>query len=404
MGIALKIVYFSYLYDIKGISAGSANKALGFVGGLRRLGHTVSVYWRSIQPEDLEKEMLWYKLRARLKAKLSRYLHDPKKLFSNFPFAIQEYQILQQEKPDLLFLRNELYIVSAQCVARLLHIPVVLEVDCPNAYEHRYMVPLKRMVLPVFPEWIERWNWKMSQAIITISEVLRNYLVENGVPPVKITVIPNGADPEVFKPLPKAQTLRSRFGIPEKAVVIGWSGSLYGWSGLEQVLDVLKRILASRKEVVLLFVGGGKNQEIIEQAFPPDMIGKRVFLTGTVPYSEVPQYLHLMDVVLVPYPKRAFWYPSSMKLFEYMACQKAIVASSVPQVDQVIQDNVNGFLYPPENFQTMEEKLLQCIDSPALRKWLGKNARLTVLQNYTWLSHAKRMEEVFHQVLSSHHS
>lgn len=395
----MKIVYFSYLYDIKGISAGSANKALGFIGGLRRLGHTVSLYWRSIQPEDLEKEMLWYKLRARLKAKFSYYLHDPKKLFSNLPYAVQEYRILKKEKPDLLFLRNELYIVSAQCVARLLHIPVVLEVDCPNAYEHRYMVPLKRMVLPLVPEWIERWNWKMSNAIITISDVLRDYLVDHGVPPEKITVIPNGADPDAFKPLPKAQQLRSRFGIPEHAVVIGWSGSLYGWSGLEKTLDVLKRILSFRQEVVLLFVGGGKNQEIVESTFPPEWIGKRVFLTGTVSYSEVPQYLNLMDVVLVPYPKREFWYPSSMKLFEYMACQKAIVASSVPQVDQVIQDHVNGLLYPPEDFRTMEEKLLQCIESPSLRKWLGANARRALLSNYTWLHHAKKMEGVFQNVL-----
>lgn len=396
----MKIVYFSYLYDIKGISAGSANKALGFVGGLRQLGHTVSLYWRSIQPEDLEKEMVWYRLRARLKAKLSRYLHDPKKFFSNFPYAIKEYQILKKEKPDLLFLRNELYIVSAQCVARLLRIPVVLEVDCPTAYEHRYRVPLKRMVLPLFPEWTERWNWKMSKAIITISEVLRDYMVEDGVPLQKITVIPNGADPEMFKPLPGGNLLRQRFGIPERAIVIGWSGSLYGWSGLEQVLDVLKRILACREEVMVLFVGGGKNQEIIEQTFPPEMIGRRVFLTGTVSYSEVPQFLNIMDVVLVPYPKLEFWYPSSMKLFEYMACQKAVVASRVPQVDQVIQDYVNGLLYPAEDFGAMEEKLLQCIDSPLLRKRLGENARRTVLRNYTWLHHAKRMEEVFLNVLS----
>lgn len=397
----MKIVYFSYLYDIKGISAGSANKALGFIGGLRRLGHTVSLYWRSIQPEDLEKEMLWYKFRARLKEKLSRYLHDPKKLFSNFPYAKKEYEILKKEKPDLLFLRNELYIFSAQCVAHLLHIPVVLEVDCPNAYEHRYRVPLKRMVLPVLPEWIEWWNWKMSKAIITISEVLRDYLVKNGVPLKKITVIPNGVDPEVFRPLPMAkQKLRNRFGIPEKAVLIGWSGSLYGWSGLEQVLDVFKRILASREKVALLFVGGGRNRAMLESNFPREWIGKRVFLTGTVAYSEIPQYLNLMDVALVPYPKLEFWYPSSMKLFEYMACQRAIVASRVPQVDQIIQDQVNGLLFPPENFQMMEEKLLQCINSPSLRKRLGKNARDSVLRHYTWLLHARKMEEVFQHVLS----
>ena len=83
----MNITYFSYLYDIKGISAGSANKALGFTGGLRRLGHRVSVHWLSVQPEDLEGDSIRLKVRARLKKRFSNLLHDPKKLLANLPGA-----------------------------------------------------------------------------------------------------------------------------------------------------------------------------------------------------------------------------------------------------------------------------------------------------------------------------
>lgn len=390
----MNITYFSYLYDIKGVSAGSANKALGFTGVLRRLGHRVSVHWLSVQPEDLEGDSIRLKIRARLKKRLSNLLHDPKKLLANLPGAVREFRILRSEKPDVLFLRGELYNLSAGLVARLLRIPVVLEVDCPSAYEYRRMWKHGRLVWPALPEWIERWNWKTCSAVITISDLLKDYLVRSGVPETKITVVPNGADPDLFRPMPGGVQTRQHLGIPRDAVVVGWIGSLYGWSGIENLLAISKRLLMQRKRIVLLFVGGGRNREVIRSHFTDQDLAGRVSLTGTVPYADVPRFVNVMDVVVVPYPKRPFWYPSSMKLFEYMSAQKAVVASAVPQVTDVIRDGMNGFLFDPDDGDAFAEKVLRLVDSPALRRRLSLAARRTVLESYTWDRHGRKMEAV----------
>ena len=366
----MKIAYFSYLYDIKGISAGSANKAIGFVGGLRALGHRVSMHWRSAQPEEAPGKSMRLAVRSRLKKHLSNYVHDPKKLATNLIWLVQEYRILKREKPDILLLRSELYNVSGNLAAWMLGIPVVLEVDCPVAYEHRRMWVHRRFVFPLLPEWIERWNLKTSRAVIAISELLKEHLVKNGVPASAVTVVPNGADPDMFRPVPGAAAIRRRLGIPDRATVVGWIGSLFGWSGIENLLRAATALLALRKRIVLLFVGGGKNQEVIERTFAPEDVGSRVFLTGTVPYNDVPQYVNAMDVVLVPYPKHAFWYPSSMKLFEYMSAQKAVVASAVPQVDGVIRDGWNGLLYDPEDPDAFTAKILKAVDFPGIRRFV----------------------------------
>jgi glycosyltransferase involved in cell wall biosynthesis len=263
----LKIVYFSYLYDIKGISAGSANKALGFLGGLRRLGHDVRLYWRESQPEAYEGNSIRLRLHRGLKKRLSRTLHDPKTILKNCVFYVEDYRILRREKPDLLFLRSELYNVSAQLAARRLGIPVVLEADSPTAYEHRHMSSFDMAALPVLPEWAERWNCKTCRAVITISDVLRDYLVRSGAPASKITVVPNAADPDVFRPLPGAGRVRARLGIPKRAVVIGWMQSGWGLSGIQTWISVARRILSSRSDAVFMFIGGGKNRETIEKAF-----------------------------------------------------------------------------------------------------------------------------------------
>jgi glycosyltransferase involved in cell wall biosynthesis len=397
----LKIVYFSYLYDIKGISAGSANKALGFLGGLRRLGHDVRLYWRESQPEAYEGNTLRLRLHRGLKKRLSRTLHDPKTILKNGVFYIEDIRILRREKPDLLFLRSELYNVSAQLAARRLGIPVVLEADSPTAYEHRHLSSFDMAALPVLPEWAERWNCRASRAVITISDVLRDYLVRAGVPASKITVVPNAADPDVFRPLPGADRVRARLGIPERAVVIGWMQSGWGLSGIQTWISVARRILSLRSDSAFMFIGGGKNRETIEKAFAGSPMAGRVFCTGTVPYEEVPSYVNVMDIVTVQYPKSPMWYPSSMKLFECMAAQKPVVASSVPQVDGVIRDGWNGILFDQDDLDDFAGKILKLVDSPSLRRKIAANARRTVLESYTWTGQAGKMEAVFRKVLAA---
>jgi glycosyltransferase involved in cell wall biosynthesis len=391
----LKITYFSYLYDIKGVSAGSANKAVGFIGGLNAIGHDATIFWQMDQPEDHEGESVRHQIRRELKSRLYRVIHDPKRILKNIPFFFREWAILRREKPDILFLRSELYVFSAALVARLMGIPIVLEVDSPVAYEYRHRSGRDIYKLPLLPEWIERWNWKCSRCFIAISDVLKAYMVEQGVRARHITVIPNGADPHRFHPGIGGKRVRSRLGIHSGAVVVGWAGSLFGWSGLENLLDMTKRILSSRKDVVFLFVGGGRNQQIIKNTFSPRDLNGRVFVTGTVSYDDVPLYIDAMDVVVVPYPRLDFWYPSSMKLFEYMSAGKALVASEVEQVKDVVQNGENGFLFNPDRPDTFTQKVLHLVDNRELRRKMGRNARKTVLEHYTWMKHAQKMELIF---------
>lgn len=393
----MKITYFSYLYDIRGVSAGSANKAIGFIAGLNALNQKAKIFWRMDQPEDFKGESIRLKIRDDMKTRFSRFVHDPKRLLKNVRFMIEEYAILRHEKPQILLLRNELYIFSGSWIARLLHVPVVLEVDSPTAWEYRFRSGHDRIKLPILPEWIERWNWYHCRHIITISDVLKAYLIQQGLSEEKITVIPNGADPQKFKPGLKGRQIRDRFGIKDK-VVIGWAGSLYGWSGLEHLLEMTKHVMSVRENVVFLFIGGGKNKQVMENTFDAGDRHKRIFTTGTVAYDDVPDFVDAMDIVIVPYPKFDFWYPSSMKLFEYMSASKPVVASAVDQVKDVIRDGENGLLFNPNNLDEFIKKVLLLVDNPILRRKLGQNARKTVLEKYTWTGHAKKMLELFKRV------
>jgi glycosyltransferase involved in cell wall biosynthesis len=390
------ITYFNYLWDIDGISAGSAIKAKEFIAAINRLGHVAHLEWRSSQPNG--QPTLSDKIRAGLKPRLQRYLHEPKRLALNLPHLWREYFILKRQQPDILFNRLELYYFSGLWLSRLLNLPLVVEADCPPTYEHDTFYGKDYLHLGNLPTRIEVANLRAADTVIVISNVLKNYYAELGIPEEKMHVIPNAADPNKFRPAPKDRELAEKYQLADK-VVVGWIGSLVGWSGVESLMDTARHILSIRPNVCFMMVGGGKNQEFFRKELQTGALASRVILPGTVPHSEVPRYLSCMDVVLAPYPKLEFWYASSMKIFEYMAAGKAVVATAVGQVAEIIEDGINGYLFDPDSGSELREKIELLVDSSEARHRVGERARRDIEEKWNWENNAKKMIALFEEVL-----
>ena len=109
----MKIAYFSYLFAIKGVSAGSANKAIGFMDGLHQLGHETQIFWRGYQPPDDRREAYEKRQKYFLKKTLRKYLNEPKLLLTNAKHLIQEEKILRKFNPDVVISRLTLYQFSS---------------------------------------------------------------------------------------------------------------------------------------------------------------------------------------------------------------------------------------------------------------------------------------------------
>jgi glycosyltransferase involved in cell wall biosynthesis len=380
----MKILYFSYLPEVKGRAAGSANKAIGFMNGLRQLGHKTHIFWRERQPVDGERIDRTIDEKPFLRRLLSRYLLEPKILLMNTRHILQEQQILARHNPDALIWRLTLYGFSGLAVCRRNNIPFLVEADCPPIYENNTFYGRDRFHLTSIAELIERQNLLQADAVLVLSNVLKQHFIEKGIPREKMHVIPNGADPDKFYPLSRDMKLAEELNIGQD-IVIGWIGSLAGeWSGIQNLIEMTLSALNQRDNIRFLFVGGGKNRTRFENAFREQGILHKVILPGTIDYDQIPRYLSLMDIVIAPYPKLEFWYPSSMKIFEYMSSGKAVLASDVGQVGEIIVDSYNGLLFDSDRKGEVVSKMLNLCDSPGLRQMLGQNARKTVLEKYTW--------------------
>jgi glycosyltransferase involved in cell wall biosynthesis len=112
---------------------------------------------------------------------------------------------------------------------------------------------------------------------------------------------------------------------------------------------------------------------------------------GEVPHSRIPLYVAAMDIAIIPDFNT---YGSPMKLFEYMAMRKAIVAPDVPPIREVIEDGKTGILFERGNVAQALEGIERLIENEQLRHDLGRRARAKVVRSYTWDQNAERIANI----------
>jgi len=161
-------------------------------------------------------------------------------------------------------------------------------------------------------------------------------------------------------------------------------GSLKRWHGLPVLVEAFALIRGRDPTARLLIVGDGPERMSLENELRSLGLRADAQLTGAVQPSEVPGLLAQMDVAVAPYPKLPGFYFSPLKVLEYMATGLAVAASNIGQIEQLIQHEQTGLLFPPGNPVALGEALARLRRDPEMRAQLGKNARSSVLREHTW--------------------
>ena len=241
--------------------------------------------------------------------------------------------------------------------------------------------------------------------LFTISEVLRDELLNRGVPAKRVGWYPNGFDPAVFDPALFSDkdrlSLRSQLGISPPERLITFVGTFGDWHGA----DVLARaaVLAEsqggwldRERVRFLFVGDGKNRGRCEEILAGTAARKRCTFTGLIPQHATPSYLAASDILAsphVPNPDGSNFFGSPTKLFEYMAMGKPIVASALGQIADVLEHGRTALLVTPGDVAELTQGLRRAVSDSSLAAGLGDNARQQALAKYSWSRHVEVMRE-----------
>ncbi len=346
------------------------------VAALRATGHEVRVVGpASYGATDFGGESRAVELVRRL---LPGWAGELAELAYAVPAALRLWRAAREFRPDAIYERANLFHLAGMLVAPRIRVPLLLEVNAPLAAER---ARFGRLALRRLAGALERLVWRRADRVLPVTAVLGAALAEAGVDPVRITVIPNGIEPRDFpEPAPARPA-------PDP-LVLGFVGFVREWHGLDAVIRAIAA-WQGEPRLALTVVGEGPARAGLARLAAELGVASRLRFTGLAAREAVPGLIAGFDIALQP---AAVPYASPLKVFEYMAAGRAIVAPDQPNIREVLEHERTALLFDPADPGAMSAAVLRLAGDAALRARLGTAARDALLRrDLTWDGNARRV-------------
>ena len=244
--------------------------------------------------------------------------------------------------------------------------------------------------------WVYKLFFGKEVKIISLTQAAKNDYIKLGVPSENIIVAPDGVDLSVFDIDISKEEARQKFNLPQDKKIISYFGSFRTMGKDKGVLDVIKAQKNLPDDVLFLAVGG-LNGEVFEyQKEAQKIVGKERFIfKNPVSRSDLAIYQKSSDILLMPFPwnKHFAYYASALKMFEYMAGKRPIVATDLPSSREIL-DESNSIIVPPGNSEKLAEAIKDLLNNPYKAEKLSERAYEKV-KNYTWSKRAQKIVDFF---------
>jgi glycosyltransferase involved in cell wall biosynthesis len=298
----------------------------------------------------------------------------------NVPAFFRLRRAQKSFRPDFIYERYNLFFLAGALLARRYDIPFYLEVNSPLATERARFGDLR---LRWLARKLEPLVWRSADRIFVVTGILGSLVARAGVPLERITVVPNGVDRKSF-PDRSSQVREGHF------ITIGFVGFARPWHGLNAVITGLATE-ASDPPIRLVIVGPVSSD--LEQQARELGVAHLVQFTGLKQRNAIPDIIRTFDIALQP---SAVCYASPLKVFEYMACGRAIVAPDQPNIREILLDGENAILFDAEERGALWHAIRRLANDRELRERLGQAARRDLeTHDYTWQGNVSKITSAF---------
>jgi phosphatidylinositol alpha-1,6-mannosyltransferase len=242
-----------------------------------------------------------------------------------------------------------------------------------------------------------RWSLAQPDALLPVSRYTAGLLEDQGVPPARLRVVPNGTDPERFRPR-GGRVLRDRLGIGARPMLLT-VGRLVPRKGVDTVLRALPRIAASVPEVRYVVAGTGPARSRLERLAVRRGVSDRVHFVGHVADDALPAYYSAADLFVMPAREA----PPDVEGFglvflEANACGTPAVGARSGGVPDAIVDGETGLLVPPAAPTALASALASLLHAPERLATLGRQGRTRTRRTANWQEVARNVHAVLSEV------
>jgi glycosyltransferase involved in cell wall biosynthesis len=252
---------------------------------------------------------------------------------------------------------------------------------------------------------IELRGANMADMIVTVSYAMKDELIQLGFPKDKIQVSYNGVDPKKYNPanIPpeKIRKVRESYGIKDDDLMILFLGRLVGVKGVDKLIMSMPHVLSKYPKAKLVIVGVGDLQEYLTNLTRTMRLDDYVrFNFNFIPEEERILQYAACDIAVFP----SHYEPFGIVALEAMAMEKPVIvgAAGVSGMREIVvccSEEQCGYHIDPNNPSDIAWGIMSALESPEKRRWLGKNGRKRVLQEFTWSRIAEKTLELYEQML-----
>ena len=240
---------------------------------------------------------------------------------------------------------------------------------------------------------------KSAAVIVSVCpELLCSLRSRESVDSSKLVVIRNGVDPTHFSPLPQ-ELARQELGLPEQGPYIGFVGGFFPWHGLDTLVDAIGIVAKSYPTVCCLLVGDGVMKPTLEAQVRRLQLSRSIHLVGRADFSEVPRWIAAFDICVVLHRQTRSYPGDSMKLWEYLACGRPVVATAGPGYGDTVSDLGCGLSARADDPGDLARQIIALLDNAELRENMGQRGRSAVVRAHTWSARAAQLEQVCQQAI-----
>jgi len=410
-----KILYLKTNLMIGAKAGGSIGHIAGVANAFCKSGYKVTIA-SAENPIGLVPEIKW------LKMKLMKSFGFP---FENnyYRFSLLSMRNIINGiigiKPNIIYQRMSVGNILGVELSRKLGVPLILEYNGSEVWIARnWGNPLRSERLGSLCEEV---SLRHAHLVVTISDVLKRELIDRGVNENKIVMYPNCIDPCMFDPdkfsIQEKQNLLRELSLGNNNFIITFLGTFGQWHGTDILAKAIRelidedRLWLDEKRIKFMLIGDGMRMSAVKEILGRNS-EKYVILTGLIAQHLAPIYLSISDILLSPHAGNndgSRFFGSPTKLFEYMAMGKAIIASNLDQIGEILQPSLHlsdipigdpshtdrrlSFLVRPGEHIDIVMAIKFLVESKRWRAELGKNARVEALLKYTWEKHVHKILE-----------
>ncbi len=185
--------------------------------------------------------------------------------------------------------------------------------------------------------------------------------------------------------------------------VCGFAGTFGNWHGVDTIAESINYIVEQIPNAKVFLIGDGPLRPEIERIIDANNSRENVIITGMIEFAEMPNYMAACDVLLTPCKNNddnSAFFNSPLKLYEYMAMEKPIVASFIGQQAEVIEDKVNGVAIKANDVEDLVRGIKFVYDNPELSIKMSKQARKDAIEKYSWEIHVKKIIKIYEDIMA----